>query len=285
MNFRAFKDKCLLHSCILITIFLQDIIQYINFLYIKSFDDVIINADLRSIIALNNKLYIIALNNKLYILGDNDKSSDIKHIYEIDIPNITSIHTTWNDIFVKNNIDQYDISKKSSIRSDGISGFKVLKNKQIYDGYSIKISDLNIKLSHGIESNGFIVLQDFIRCFVVNSAGQLGLGDRFTYYQISTFSHSDITPNNIVKIKCKRNHTLILTTESLYGCGINEIGQLGIGECDRIIIPHKINISNIIDFDTGKYHTLILTKDGLYGCGSCWSCALSKNEFTCIKTP
>ena len=61
-----------------------------------------------------------------------------------------------------------------------------------------------------------------------NNEGQLGLGDtanRNTFTQITT------NANDIKEIYCGFYHTLILKNDNtLWGCGHNEYGQLGLGD-------------------------------------------------------
>ena len=61
-----------------------------------------------------------------------------------------------------------------------------------------------------------------------NKNGQLGLGDttdRTTFTQVTT------NANDIKSIYCGENHTLILKNDgTLWGCGLNTSGQLGLGD-------------------------------------------------------
>ena len=72
----------------------------------------------------------------------------------------------------------------------------------------------------------------------VNSSGQLGLEDK---NNITTFTMINSNPGNIKSIYCGINHTLILQNDgTLYGCGTNSNGQLGLGDTNNRNIFTKI---------------------------------------------
>ena len=61
-----------------------------------------------------------------------------------------------------------------------------------------------------------------------NNWGQLGLGDT---NDRTTFAQITINANNIKSVYCGYNHTLILKNDgTLWGCGCNNKGQLGLGK-------------------------------------------------------
>ena len=61
-----------------------------------------------------------------------------------------------------------------------------------------------------------------------NNEGQLGLGD--TSYR-SIFTQITTNADDIKEIYCGYNHTLILKNDgTLWGCGYNHYGQLGLGD-------------------------------------------------------
>ena len=101
-----------------------------------------------------------------------------------------------------------------------------------------------------------------------NNYSQLGLGDtsnRHTFTQITT------NTNNIKSIYCGDYHTFILKNDgTLYGCGRNDYGQLGLGDrVDRTTFTQiTTNIDNIKSVYCGGFFTLILKSDGtLWGTG------------------
>ena len=68
------------------------------------------------------------------------------------------------------------------------------------------------------------------------------------------------------------NHTLILKNDgTLWGCGYNTQGQLGLGDTNwRAILTQIItNTDNVKSVYCGESHTIILKNDGtLWGCGA-----------------
>ena len=74
------------------------------------------------------------------------------------------------------------------------------------------------------------------------------------------------TPQNIV---CSYNNTfVIMTDDSVYGCGLNTIGQLGNGKT-----KNELSIVELLEYVTtkqpicGSQHVMLFTNDTLYGCG------------------
>ncbi len=101
-----------------------------------------------------------------------------------------------------------------------------------------------------------------------NNLGQLGLGDtthRYIFTQITT------NVSDIKSIYCGQSHTIILKNDgTLWGCGRNDLGELGLGDTDnRIILTQiTINTDDIKSIYCGDEHTIMLKNDGtLWGCG------------------
>ena len=102
-----------------------------------------------------------------------------------------------------------------------------------------------------------------------NDYGQLGLGDgsnRTTFTQVTT------NIDDIKSVYCGTLHTLILKKDgTLWGCGNNQYGQLGLGNTTNRSTFTQIttNADNIKEVYCGSYFTLILKNDGtLWGCGT-----------------
>ena len=108
-----------------------------------------------------------------------------------------------------------------------------------------------------------------------NGSGQLGLVDTANK---STFTQVTTNVNNDVKqIACGQNNTFILNNDgSLWGCGYNNYGQLGLGTTNinyNTFTQVTTNINNDVkQIACGSSHTVILKNDG-----SIWSCGGNGN--------
>ena len=101
-----------------------------------------------------------------------------------------------------------------------------------------------------------------------NGYGQLGLGDtssRNTLTQITT------NVDNIKSIYSDSYHTFILKNNgTLWGCGYNGYGQLGLGEDvnNKTTFTQIVDVYDVKSIYCGFNHTIILKNDGtLWGCG------------------
>ena len=102
-----------------------------------------------------------------------------------------------------------------------------------------------------------------------NYSGQLGLGDitdRKIFTQITT------NTDNIKEVYCGGSYTIILKNDgTLWGCGANGSGQLGLGDTTNRTTFTQIttNTDNIKEVYCGGSYTIILKNDGtLWGCGA-----------------
>ena len=72
-------------------------------------------------------------------------------------------------------------------------------------------------------------------------------------------------------IKCGSNSTGFLTLGgNLYVCGLNNCGQLGLGQVNNVSLFTKVEPfdNNIKDFGFGLNHSIVLTKcNSIYSCG------------------
>ena len=102
-----------------------------------------------------------------------------------------------------------------------------------------------------------------------NSKGQLGLGDTT---QKTSFTKVTTNISNVKQIVCGGSHTYILKNDgSVWSCGLNDAGQLGLGDTTNRNTFTKVttNISNDAkQIVCGDGHTVILKNDGsVYSCG------------------
>ena len=101
-----------------------------------------------------------------------------------------------------------------------------------------------------------------------NEYGQLGLGDTSDR---TTFTRIVTNTDNIKSVHCGYGHTIILKNDNtLWACGRNDYGQLGLGDKSNRNTFTQININseNIKSIYCGGTHTIISKNDGtLWGCG------------------
>ena len=102
-----------------------------------------------------------------------------------------------------------------------------------------------------------------------NNYGQLGLGDKTNR---TTFTQVITNADDIKQIYCGWEHTFILKNDgTLWGCGYNGNGQLGLGDTNNRTTFTQIttNTDNIKSIYCGAGHSFILKNDGtLWSCGN-----------------
>ena len=107
----------------------------------------------------------------------------------------------------------------------------------------------------------------------LNEEGQLGLkrnypqNDRSSFEQIDTGSMGDV-----IQIACGGHHSMMLMANgSVFGCGANSDGQLGVGDLtvDKIPTLTKVNLDeNVASVACGHSYTMMITEEGsLFACG------------------
>ena len=103
-----------------------------------------------------------------------------------------------------------------------------------------------------------------------NAYGQLGLNDttnRRAFTQVTTNINNDVN-----YVTCGYTDTMIIKTDgSLWGCGYNQVSQLGFGASGtkKTFAQVTTNINNDVkDVKCGETHTLIIKNDNtVWGCG------------------
>ncbi len=94
-----------------------------------------------------------------------------------------------------------------------------------------------------------------------------------------------------INIRACRHQTIMYTPQSLYACGNNDTGQLGLGDLiDRFNLTNIENIhGNILQVIAAHKSTFVLTSQGLFVCGDneCGQLGLgddiSRNKLTKVK--
>ena len=110
-----------------------------------------------------------------------------------------------------------------------------------------------------------------------NSKGQLCLGDESDRLIPAMITIEGV---RIVDVAIGGEHTLLLDDQgNVFGCGSNEMGQLGLTDTVKTDIPLKVyTIPLTSSISSGKDHSLFLAEDGAYVAGG--------NEFgqLCVDT-
>jgi alpha-tubulin suppressor-like RCC1 family protein len=71
----------------------------------------------------------------------------------------------------------------------------------------------------------------------------------------------------VKKVACGWTHILILTNDQVFAFGQGPQGQLGLGDCSKVLNPEPLNILNATDVVCGFRTSFILTDDGFFAFG------------------
>ena len=191
-------------------------------------------------------------------------------------------------ITIDSNIYLENYSYEKYQTNDGISLYSIFpdsnlgyyNNSEIYFGISDYLGNVNnIPVNYSINKSMYV--------YGDNNYGQLGLGSgvdwqntrtELNYFKdnniniVKIFSHEDTSARN-------NNNFFIDNNGTVYACGYNSSGQLGIGSSDNKNIPTKISVFKnenneeitkpiIIKIVNSQLATLFLDNNGnVYGCG------------------
>ncbi len=160
-----------------------------------------------------------------------------------------------------------DVTGNNNSGGDWIAETGGTDLKEIYLTDAIK----DYKGTFGLMIQFSIIVDGSGGCYVMgnNENGQLGLGIGKAYYTISPAQRLLISGKSITDVQLGNNHSVFLCSDgTVYSCGNNSNGQLGLGNTNTYYEPTLIDISNITAIACGYSHTLFLCNDGsVYGCG------------------
>ena len=197
-------------------------------------------------------------------LGDTDSRIIFTQI-TTNANDVKSVYCGWNHTFIlKNDGTLWGCGRNT----EGQLGLGDNDNKITFTEITTNINDIKSVYCGG--NHTFILKNDgTLWGCGRNVEGQLGLGDttnRNTFTQVTT------NVDNIKSVYCGAEHSLILKNDgTLWGCGNNNYGQLGLGDTINRNTFTKIttNTDDIKSVYHGTYHTFILKNDGtLWGCGN-----------------
>ncbi len=126
-------------------------------------------------------------------------------------------------------------------------------------------------------------------CGYNDYGGQLGLGDT-TSRSVPTLISTNIGTLTISAVACGGGHTVFLTNDGkVFSCGLNNYGQLGLGNTTSQNTPQQILALNSLTISAiacGGRHTIFLTNDGkVYCCGANFNGELGLGNTTNHSTP
>jgi alpha-tubulin suppressor-like RCC1 family protein len=150
-----------------------------------------------------------------------------------------------------------------NITDDNISVGKVVNTITDGGGNYYLISDFSCKHLH----SAALLTDGSIMFWGSNIWGQLGLNP-FSYTNVTTpFVNGGFT--DVKKIKTGENHTVLLNNDgTVWGCGSNMRGQLGITGQEFTFVFRLLDIADVDDIDVGSNHTMFLKDNTVYVCGS-----------------
>ena len=117
----------------------------------------------------------------------------------------------------------------------------------------------------------FLVLNSKVYSCGDNTKGQLGIGSYVstnTPVYVKTNAYTDLT--NVKSVYAGGDHSVFLLNDgTVYVCGDNTFGQLGIGNNTNQTFAVQIpNLTNVKSICAGTYHTMFLLNDGsVKACG------------------
>ena len=121
-------------------------------------------------------------------------------------------------------------------------------------------------------SNAFEVFDDEKAGLIVSKGGHIGIGTYTPQHPFVLYNSFENEGQIYPQISAGNSHTLFLKKDgTVYACGMNEHGELGMGENDMnprytpVIIPTLVDI---IQVSAGERYSLFLKSDGtVYACG------------------
>jgi alpha-tubulin suppressor-like RCC1 family protein len=180
----------------------------------------------------------------------------------IENSNMTSnvVRANFNNDFGKLGIMNNFGSLTSSIITSNIYSYANYIDKYVVNHTGTGLLS-NVKtISCGNYHTLFLLNNGNVYSCGYNNYGQLGLAT----YAIQSIGKPTAVRNgtNIKTISCGLYHSVILNNSGdAYSCGLNNYGQLGLGNNNNYNIPTKITVTGIIfsDVECGGWHTVLQT--------------------------
>ena len=235
-----------------------------------------INNDVKQIACCSNQTFIIKNNNSVWSCGYN-ASGQLGLGDTTDRTTFTQITTNVNNdvkqiacygshtFILKNDDSVWSCGRNNT----GQLGLGDTTNRTTFTQVTTNINNDVKQIVCGSNHTFILKTDDSVYACGLNGNGQLGLGLDDTTNR-TTFTQVTYNINNDVKqIACGSNYTFILKNDdSVWSCGRNNTGQLGLGDTTDRTTFTQVNIHiDIKQIACGQYHTFLLETDG-----SIWSC-------------
>jgi hypothetical protein len=201
--------------------------------------------------------------NDLFAWGQNGQAS-LRHIEFFRSPHRILVDKDREFILSDMERIKYEYACKSTLRDNNI----VLSGHD-YDYNVVSLYEMsvpNVKRIFWGNHTAFVLTHsgDVYSCGL-NNYGQLGHEACMSLKSLAKIKFSDELIK-IVKVACGMLHTLFLTEiGTVYGCGINDLGQLGIGDgrkVHHVERPVGVALSHVIDICCGDNYSVAITSDG-----------------------
>lgn len=127
-----------------------------------------------------------------------------------------------------------------------------------------------------------------------NDSGELGQGNTEKYRVPTQINPEYFGDRKIVDAIVDYSHTIFrCDDDSIFSCGWNDNGQLGLGHTEDVYIPQQISPKffegrTIINIAIGNSHTVFHCDDGILTCGSNYAGQIGQGEtehFCLVPTP
>lgn len=222
---------------------------------------------------INNNPYIIAINcgynhcifldkDILYGIGSNQygqiASNEFKNYnkpQKININDIISIHCGYHHTIIYTKYNLYSFGSNDHYQL----GVRYSESINIIDNFKNIVNDI-IKISCGAYHNIILTKTD-IYGFGSNISGQLGFDNNDLAYNLPKIIPF-LDKSGFIDVSCGYAHSIIITTNHIYGAGSNTFGELGNNDITHKYSSFtKINIDKAISVSCGDHHSIVLTKD------------------------
>ena len=235
-----------------------------------------VNNDVKQIVCDGNHTFILKKDGSLWACGSNSYGQ----------LGLGTSNTTANNPFaqVATNVKQVSCSSEYAVilkndgsvwscgfNSNGQLGLGDTTAREVFTQVTTNINNDVKQIVCGYNFTFIIKNDGSLWTCGGNYYGQLGLGNNGSGTNKTTFTQVGI--NDVKQINCGQYHTYIIKNDgSVWACGANGRGQLGLGDTTQRTTFTQTTINNVEQIACGGNTTFILKNDG-----SVWVCG--KNDY------